>query len=297
MSRVIAVANGKGGVGKTSTSVNLAVLLALAEYRVLLIDWDPQGNTAEDLGTTASSDEGAGLARAVLYGAPLEPVLGVRPNLDVCPAGTRLAEVAAAIDVRARQDRATAYLALAESLEQVADRYDVILIDCPPGEAVLQRIALSAARWVLVPTKTDASSRKGLRLLAEMFTAAREVNPSLELLGVFLFGVTVSATRVRESARVMLEADLGGVAPVLQSTIRHVEAAAVDERNRGEVAHELEQAVTDNPKWWRLRQGEKGGPVVASSSSSLAAEYQALAEEVVGLLTAAEEAEADEVDA
>ncbi len=103
-----------------------------------------------------------------------------------------------------------------------------------------------------------------------------------------LFGVATGATRIRERARELVAADLGGVAPILTATIRHVEAAATDGRERGELAHELEQTAAAGPTWWQRRRGAKAGPVVAASATSLAGDYQLLAQELVATLTAAE---------
>jgi chromosome partitioning protein len=296
LARTVAVINGKGGVGKTSIVANVGGLLALAGYRVLLVDLDPQGNLGEDLGFTAASDGGAALARAVLYGEPLKPVLGVRSGLDVCPAGEHLDELAAAMAARVRRDGDGGSLSLARSLSAIAAEYDVILLDCPPGDAVIQALALGAARWVVIPTKTDASSRKGLREVARRFVEARTINPELRLLGVVLFGVGAGASRVRDRARELVEADLGGVAPVLDATIRHVEAAAADARERGELAHEMEATAAAGPKWWERRRGLKAGPVIAASATSLAADYQSLAHEIVNTLVTAENADQVETE-
>lgn len=292
-SRVVAVINGKGGVGKTSVVANVGGLLALAGYRTLLIDLDPQGNLGEDLGITAASDGGQALARAVQYDAPLTPVEGVRDNLDICPAGEHLDDLAAALAGRIRRQGGEGSLALAHALAPVQDRYDIVLIDCPPGDAVLQSLALAAATWVLIPIKTDASSRKGLREVARRFSEARQVNPTLELLGVVLFGVATGATRIRDRARTLVAEDLGGAAPIFTTTIRHVEAAAADARERGELAHELEQTAAHAPSWWQRRRGVSAGPVVAASASSLAGDYQQLAQELVAAIAAAENIAAD----
>ena len=105
--RVVAVINGKGGVLKTTLTANIGGLLAHSGYHVLLVDLDPQGNLAEDLGYTETStdDEGAALARGLIVGGDIEVVKDVRPNLDVLPGGTKLEEATAAlvaVRVRAR---------------------------------------------------------------------------------------------------------------------------------------------------------------------------------------------------
>ncbi len=288
LARVVAVTNGKGGVGKTSVTANLAGLLAAAGYRVLAVDLDPQGNLAEDLGYADRSDDGHALHTSLLTGHALAPVVGIRPSLDVCPGGDATADLAAALTSRLQRQGGDATLALATSLAPTATDYDIVLLDCPPALETMQALALTAARWVLIPAKTDSSSRKGLREVARRFVAAREVNPYLEVLGIVLFGVGASATRVRARAHDHIAEDLGGAVPILTSTIRHLEAAATDARERGQLAHELEAVAAEGPTWWELRRGAAPGERVAASASTLAGDYQALAEEVVGLLATAE---------
>lgn len=291
LARTIAVVNGKGGVGKTSVVSSLAGLYAAAGYKVLAVDLDPQGNLAEDLGYVgkAIDDQGAALLAAVPTGAAPVPVTGVRDRLDVLVGGEHMHDLAAVLLSRRQRDT-SAITTFAASLSLIASSYDVVLIDCPPGSDVLQEAALVAARWVLVPTRTDTSSRKGLREVGRRFAAARELNPDLELLGVVLFGVTSSASRVRDAAREAIRSDLGGSAPVLQSWIRYAEAAANDARARGQLAHELEAAVLAEPAWYlKLRDPSLRGERLASSAPTLAADYQAVAGEVLDLLTTREQ--------
>jgi chromosome partitioning protein len=282
--RTVAVINGKGGVGKTSVVANLGGLLAAADYRVLLVDLDPQGNLGEDLGYTAAGlgDGGTALFQAVVGGTPLTPLPNVRPGLDVVAGGDVLHEMAGALYARRQRQPDAAALALANSLAEVAGSYDLVLLDCPPGQDVLQEAALVAARWALVPTKTDVSSRKGLREVAARFAVARRLNPDLAVLGVVLFGVNRSAKRIEAEAREAIEAELGDV-----------EASAFDVRERGQLVHELERAVLAGPKWYeRRRAGTAGGDApLASSAGALAGDYQGLAEEVFVYLGAAEELE------
>lgn len=300
LQRTIAVANGKGGIGKTSIATNIAGLFAEAGHKVLLIDLDPQGNAGLDLGYTEVSDEGQSMAQAVVVGgsAPT-PIHQVRPDLDVVPAGRFTKELVAVLQQRRMSDPVGGADALVSSIARIAGGYHLTILDCPPGEEVLVSAALTAARWVLVPTKTDDGGRGGLRRIAEQFTVARMTNPELELLGVVLFGVNRSARRVQQRARELLAQDLGGVDAVLETTIRHVEAAATEARGRGQLIHELERDVESRPPFWqRLRKrtdevapspGE--GDTTTSSPDSvrgLASDYQALAEELLNRIVAGE---------
>jgi cellulose biosynthesis protein BcsQ len=204
----------------------------------------------------------------------------------VVPGGECLHDLAGALYARRQRQPGAAATALANSLGAIAGDYDMVFLDCPPGQDVLQEAALVAAGWALIPTKTDVSSRKGLREVATRFAAARVLNPELALLGVVLFGVNRSAKRIEAEARAAIEAELGGTAPVFRTTIRHVEASAFDVRERGQLVHELERAVLAAPKWYERRPGKhRGDPDVgegalAGSAGALAGDYQALAEEI-----------------
>ena len=291
LSRVVAVVNGKGGVGKTTITANVGGLLAASGQRVLLIDLDPQGNLGEELGYTGRQvdDGGKALAHSLVTSDAARPNKDVRPNLDVLVGGKFLDAAAADLTVQAHTEPTRAKAALALALQDLAPQYDLILIDCPPGQETLQQAALTAARWALIPVKTDASSRKGLRDVARRLDSVLDVNPDLDLLGVVLFGVNRSATRVLEAARMSITADLGEGAPVLTSAIRHVEAAAQEARDQGLLVHELEEAVLAGPKWFELRRkGTRHDGPQSKSATGLADDLNALANEITARLTAAE---------
>jgi len=295
--RVIAVATGKGGVGKTSITANVAGLLADAGMHVLAVDLDSQSNLGEDLGYTAAGlgDDGKGAFQSISTGQALEPIRDVRPRLDVVPAGEYLEDLSVTLDGRrARRGDAEVVEALATSLLPIAGRYDVILIDTPPKGRVIQEIALGAARWLLVPTKSDDSSRKAIRLIGERFMAARAINEDLDLLGVVLFGSGSSATRLRRETLDAIAQDLSSREPLFHAVIRHAEASAVQARNSGRLVHELEAvAQTQEPFWMRLRNGNTNGTAaVAQSVGDLAGDYQLLTEEIVTRLEQYETLEA-----
>lgn len=291
--RVIVFLNGKGGTGKTTSVANLASLYAEAGYRVLAIDFDPQGNLGLDLGYTAAglSDGGAQVASCLAFGQPdrLSPINNVRERLDVLAGGPHLSTLLASLLAKPYEQRLRS---LAESLAQIAHMYDLVLIDCPPNIEVLQEVALAASHYLVIPTKSDAASRiEGVQQVAERFEQIRNtINPDLHLLGVYLFAVGTSATRVRQAARSSLDELLGGVAPVLDSSIRFLEAAAFDAREGGQVAHEVEREIAKGPKWWqKLRNpGESPGETLAASAATLAQDFQALAAELLAEMAKAE---------
>ncbi|WP_250444006.1 ParA family protein [Actinotalea sp. C106] len=290
LARVIAVINGKGGAGKTTITANVAGLLALSGYRVLVVDMDPQGNLGEDFGYTSTDvdDQGQALAGSLAFGQAARPAHAVRTNLDVLVGGHHL-DVAAA-SLAAAKDQSAARLSLARLLEPIAPEYDMVLIDCPPGIEALQTTAAAAARWALVPAKSDASSRKGLMDVARRLDAVVDLNPTLDLLGVVLFGTGTSAHRIKEEARGLIVEALGSEDAVLQAAIRHSEATAHAARERGLLVHELEDEARKGPAWWQIRRGEATG--VANSprtASGVAEDFHGLASEIVARITAAEE--------
>ncbi|WP_272499370.1 ParA family protein [Gordonia hongkongensis] len=246
---------------------------------------------AEDLGYTETStdDEGAALARGLIVGGDIEVVKDVRPNLDVLPGGTKLEEATAALVARASRDAVGAKLALASILSPLTSEYDLVLIDCPPGDETLQTAAVAAASWALVPTKTDASSLKGLYAVAKRLESVLDINPDLDLLGVVLAGVSTSATTVKKRARTAISEAFDDDAVVFEAAVRHSEATAEATRARGLLVHELDNVVRTGPKWYEIRRGEaKPQSLAPQSSSSVADDLMAVAQELVQRVTAAE---------
>ena len=287
LGHVYAIANGKGGVGKTTTTANLGALVASDAAPTLIVDLNGQGNIAHILGFANSDldDKGRGLFSAITAGAPLSPVEGVRDQLDVIPGGPFVRRIGAAVasDMSSQETAAAVLLSLADSLQRIAHRYQLIIIDTPPENPLLLEIALCATRFVVVPMKTELMSQFGLRELAGEIRRMREYNEYLTLLGVFAFASGTSATKVRKEMTEQVARDLGANNELMMSSfIRHSEAVANDMTKYGRVAHELEQEIANNPKYWELRSGTaKATTVVSSTSKPVARDFAKLAKEIL----------------
>ena len=180
---VIAIANQKGGVGKTTTAVNLAYALAQQGQRVLVVDLDPQASLTIYAGLDVRELE---KARKTLYYAlvedePLETIITKAEHFDVAPSSIRLSTGEAQL----LSDAHAGPTLLAGLLQPIKDRYDYVLIDCPPTLTLLTVNALAAADYVLIPVKTDFLSLMGLPLLLDSVEKTRRrANPNLQVLGV-----------------------------------------------------------------------------------------------------------------
>jgi chromosome partitioning protein len=198
--RTVACANQKGGVGKTTTVVNLGSYLALAGERVLIVDLDPQCNATSGLGFDRDSIERS-IYDAVLEGVAIDELILAGPidRLDVVPSAIALA--GAELELAPMEGRERR---LARQLAGIADRYDYVLIDCPPALGLLTVNALTAADAVLIPLQCEYYALEGLtQLLATLDLVRDNLNPDLAVSGIVL---TMYDARTNLSADVATEA-------------------------------------------------------------------------------------------
>lgn len=220
MAKVICITNQKGGVGKTTTAVNLGYYLAKDKFRVLIIDFDPQGNATS----------GLGLGKANLTRTMTEVMLGEATladtvvstkykGLDIAPTTPHLAN--AEVELAKRQKK---FMQLRNAIASVADRYDYIIIDSPPSLSLLTVNGMVASDYLLLPVQTEFYALEGVaQLLESMKLVKKAMNPGLKLLGVL---ATMYDKRTTLSLQVLAEVKKYFKDKVFETTIpRNVRVA------------------------------------------------------------------------
>ncbi len=183
MAKIIAITNQKGGVGKTTTAINLSSCIAVAEKQTLLIDMDPQANATSGLGVNPEEQELTSY-EVLIDGKNIDgnTIKTTVPNLELLPSHIRLvgAEVEL-VSAASREHR------LKEKLDAIRDKYDYIFVDCPPSLGLLTLNALSAADSVLIPIQCEYYALEGLsQLLNTIHLVQKNLNKNLQIEGVLL---------------------------------------------------------------------------------------------------------------
>lgn len=266
MSRVIAIANQKGGVGKTTTAINLGAALAVAEKRTLVVDIDPQGNATSGLGIEGRESlptvydvlvEGRPVSECIVEGLHF-------PQLDVVPSTRDLVGAEIELVERSRRERV-----LRQALAEVRDRYDYILVDCPPSLGLLTLNTLTAADSVLIPIQCEFYALEGLsQLLNTVRLVQKGLNPPLEIEGVLL---TMFDRRLNLSKQVADEAREYFGAKVYQTAIpRNVRLAEAPSFGEPIVLYDVAsagaQAYLALARELMRRRGEETPPLAQEAS-------------------------------
>lgn len=229
--KIIAIANHKGGVGKTATTHALGAALAALDYRVLLVDIDPQASLTAGAGVDA---QGESMAEVMGDANPGRlPLTRILVDVSDIPGKTmHLApsDIALSLNERGIYQRLGRENILEKALDSVDGRYDICLIDCPPSLSILTINALRAATAVIIPTQPQISDLRGLKLFLDTVDAIRqEINPRLQIAGILVTFYDGRTIHHRDAIETLQAQDLPVFKTIIGRSIRVAEAPAAGE--------------------------------------------------------------------
>ena len=199
MGKIIAIVNQKGGVGKTTTSINLSASLGVLKKKVLLVDLDPQGNATTGVGIDKGDINSSVYEVLIMRDSIDKAIIKTKSkNLSLLPAYLNLAGVDMELlelekKYHAQGENFNRVMRLKEELDKIKDKYDYIIIDCPPSLGILTTNALAAADSVLIPVQCEYFALEGImQLINTIMLAQKKVNPDLDIEGVLLTMLTTN---------------------------------------------------------------------------------------------------------